>query len=96
MPRTNANGVEIEYETFGDPAQVPIVLLSGGGAQLTFWQEPFCEDLASRGFCVVRMDNRDAGLSTSFEAAGVPNVPANFAIMAAAEAPAKYVIEVQR
>jgi pimeloyl-ACP methyl ester carboxylesterase len=76
MPRTSANGVEIEYETFGDPAQVPIVLLSGGGAQLTFWQEPFCEDLASRGFCVVRMDNRDAGLSTSFEAAGVPNVPA--------------------
>lgn len=76
MPRTNANGVEIEYETFGDPQKVPIVLLSGGGAQMTFWQESFCEDLASRGFCVVRMDNRDAGLSTSFEAAGVPNVPA--------------------
>ncbi len=76
MPRTNANGVEIEYETFGDPTLVPIVLLSGGGAQMTFWQEAFCDQLADRGFCVVRLDNRDAGLSTSFEAAGVPNVPA--------------------
>ncbi|MBA3851730.1 MAG: alpha/beta fold hydrolase [Chloroflexi bacterium] len=76
MPRTSANGVEIEYETFGDPEQVPLVLLSGGGAQMTFWQEPFCELLATRGFCVVRVDNRDVGLSTSFDAAGVPDVPA--------------------
>jgi len=76
MPRTNANGVEIEYETFGDPTQVPLLLLSGGGAQMTFWQEPFCERLAARGFCVVRLDNRDVGLSTWFDAAGVPDVPA--------------------
>ncbi len=76
MPRTNVNGVEIEYETFGDPQHVPIVLISGGGAQMTFWQEEFCERLASHGFCVVRLDNRDVGRSTSFEAAGVPDVPA--------------------
>lgn len=76
MPRTHARGVEIEYETFGDPERVPVVLISGGGAQMTFWQEPFCQRLADHGFYVVRLDNRDAGLSTSFEAAGVPDVPA--------------------
>lgn len=76
MPRTHANGVEIEYETFGDPGDVPLLLISGGAAQMTFWQEPFCERLAGHGFCVVRLDNRDVGLSTSFDGAGVPNVPA--------------------
>ncbi|MBA3586067.1 MAG: alpha/beta fold hydrolase [Chloroflexi bacterium] len=76
MPRTHANGIEIEYESFGDQAHVPLLLLSGGGAQLTFWQEAFCEQLASHGFCVVRLDNRDVGLSTYFDAAGVPDVPA--------------------
>ncbi len=76
MPRTHAHGVEIEYETFGDLKHVPVLLLSGGGAQLTFWQEAFCRQLASHDFCVVRLDNRDVGLSTYFEAAGVPNVPA--------------------
>jgi len=76
MPRTHANGVEIEYETFGDPRDVPLLLISGGAAQMTFWQEPFCEQLAGHGFCVVRLDNRDVGLSTSFDEHGFPDVPA--------------------
>jgi pimeloyl-ACP methyl ester carboxylesterase len=46
----------------------------GLGAQLTRWPEAFCRRLADGGFRVVRYDNRDVGLSTKFEAAGVPNL----------------------
>jgi len=64
MPRANANGVEIEYETFGDPADPPLVLIGGLGTQLITWDEEFCQMLAARGFWVTRFDNRDAGRST--------------------------------
>jgi pimeloyl-ACP methyl ester carboxylesterase len=64
MARATANGIEIEYETFGNP-QAPALLLIGGlGTQMITWDEEFCELLASRGFHVIRFDNRDAGLST--------------------------------
>jgi pimeloyl-ACP methyl ester carboxylesterase len=42
------------------------------------WQERFCELLASRGFFVIRFDNRDVGLSTWMEAAGPPDIGAAF------------------
>ena len=38
------------------------------------WDEGFCDALAERGHFVVRYDNRDVGLSTKFDAAGIPNV----------------------
>jgi pimeloyl-ACP methyl ester carboxylesterase len=37
------------------------------------WDDDFCSALAARGFYVVRFDNRDAGLSTNFDAWGDPN-----------------------
>ena len=66
MPRatTTASGIEIEYETFGDPAAPPLLLIAGLGAQMISWDEPFCTMLAGRGFHVIRFDNRDVGLST--------------------------------
>ena len=78
MPRLNANGIEIEYETFGDPKSVPLLLIGGLGSQLLSWDEEFCEQLRDRGFFVIRYDNRDAGLSTKFEAAGEPDLLAAF------------------
>jgi pimeloyl-ACP methyl ester carboxylesterase len=78
MPRLEANGIEIEYETFGDPQSVPLLLIGGLGSQLLSWDEPFCEQLRDRGFYVIRYDNRDAGLSTKMEAAGEPDVMAAF------------------
>ncbi|MDQ3680968.1 MAG: alpha/beta fold hydrolase [Actinomycetota bacterium] len=51
----------------GDRAQPTLLLIPGLGGQLTGWPEKFCADLASRGFFLVRFDNRDAGLSTSIE-----------------------------
>lgn len=64
MPNARANGIELEYDTFGDPAGVPLLLIGGLGTQLIAWDQEFCELLASRGFHVIRFDNRDAGLST--------------------------------
>lgn len=69
MPRANANGIEIEYESFGDPSAAPLLLIMGLGAQMLSWDEDFCELLASRGFRVIRFDNRDSGLSTWVEEA---------------------------
>lgn len=76
MSRAHANGLELEYETFGDPADPPLLLVMGLGAQLTTWPVGFCELLAAQGFHVIRFDNRDIGLSTHLDHLGLPNVPA--------------------
>jgi len=68
MSRASANGIEIEYDTFGDLSGAPLVLINGLGAQMVGWDEDFCRLLASRGFRVIRFDNRDCGLSTWPEA----------------------------
>jgi pimeloyl-ACP methyl ester carboxylesterase len=73
MPRIKANGLEFEYETFGDPGDPPLLLVMGLGAQMLSWPEEFCRMLAGRGFYVVRYDNRDVGLSTRLDHLGVPN-----------------------
>ena len=81
MPNIPANGIQLEYDTFGPDAGRPLVLIMGLGGQMLMWDEAFCEALAERGHRVVRFDNRDVGLSTKFDEAGVPDVPA---LMAAA------------
>ena len=78
MALLKANGIEIEYETFGDPSASPLLLIGGLGSQLLSWDEAFCEQLRDRGFHVIRYDNRDAGLSTKMEAAGEPDLIAAF------------------
>ncbi len=74
MPRIAANGIELEYDTFGRPSARPLVLIMGLGAQMILWDEELCEAFAERDFYVVRFDNRDVGLSTKLDEHGVPNV----------------------
>ena len=74
MPRARANGIDIEYDEFGDPKATPLLLVTGLGAQMISWDDAFCEQLAARGFRVIRFDNRDSGLSTRMEAAGPPDM----------------------
>ena len=78
MPRASGNGIELEYETFGDPAGEPLLLIMGLGAQMISWHDDFCAQLAERGFRVIRFDNRDSGLSTYMEDAGHPDMAAAF------------------
>ncbi len=63
----SANGIEIAYETHGDPGGEPLLLVMGLGAQLIAWPIELCDALVDRGFFVVRYDNRDTGLSTKLE-----------------------------
>ena len=70
----DANGITICYEDHGDPAAPPILLVMGLGGQLTLWPIELVDALVARGFRVIRYDNRDVGLSTKFDAVGVPNV----------------------
>src|SRR5277367_2912855 len=59
----HANGIELCYEIFGDPAAEPLILIMGLGAQMIHWDDDFCRQLAARGFRVIRFDNRDIGQS---------------------------------
>jgi pimeloyl-ACP methyl ester carboxylesterase len=78
MPNVTANGIQIEYDTSGDRSLPALLLISGCGAQMNLWDVEFCELLARTGLFVIRFDNRDAGLSTKFDAAGVPDMMAAF------------------
>ncbi|MFI5320913.1 MAG: alpha/beta fold hydrolase [Myxococcota bacterium] len=76
MPQARANGIQLEYDSFGRASDTPLLLIMGLGAQMVLWDEEFCELLARHGHYVVRFDNRDVGLSTKFDSAGVPNIVA--------------------
>lgn len=43
-----ANGVDLCVETFGDPADAPILLIHGAAASLLAWEDGFCERLTAR------------------------------------------------
>lgn len=74
MPQICANGISLEYESFGSDTNPVVLLIMGLGAQLTRWPVPFCEKLAARGYRVIRFDNRDIGLSTRLDGAPVPDL----------------------
>ena len=76
MPQAEANGLSIEYETFGDRANPALLLIMGVGCQLIMWPEDLCQGLADKGFFVIRYDNRDIGLTTKMDDAGVPDIMA--------------------
>ncbi|RLV50783.1 alpha/beta fold hydrolase [Nocardioides mangrovicus] len=56
--------VELCYQTFGDPTAEPLLLVMGLGGPMIWWDQALCEQLADRGFYVIRYDNRDTGRST--------------------------------
>lgn len=70
MPRASlSSGIEIEYETFGEPGAPAMLLVAGFASQLLSWEVGFCQLLADGGLHVIRFDNRDAGLSTLLDPA---------------------------
>lgn len=74
MPKINANGIELEHDTFGNRQDRPLILIMGLASQMVGWHTRFCEMLAAKGHFVVRFDNRDVGLSSKMEEAGVPDI----------------------
>jgi pimeloyl-ACP methyl ester carboxylesterase len=69
-----ANGLAIEIDDQGPPGADPLLLIMGLGMQLVAWPQELVQLLVSRGFRVIRLDNRDAGLSQGFDRLGMPNL----------------------
>ena len=80
--KIRANGIHIEVEDTaeinpqnGDAYTRPVVLLIMGlGMQLVAWPAQFVQALVDAGFRVIRMDNRDVGLSQHFDHLYTPNL----------------------
>jgi pimeloyl-ACP methyl ester carboxylesterase len=66
--------VTLCYETFGDSADPAMLLVMGLSTQMIGWPDEFCEQLAARGYFVVRFDNRDVGRSSQLKDFGVPTI----------------------
>ncbi len=70
----SANGLQICYDEFGDPAHPAVLLIMGLGTQMIAWPEEFCQHLVAGGYRVIRFDNRDIGLSQKLADEKVPNL----------------------
>ena len=80
--KIRANGIDIEVE---DTAEInpqdteaytrpAVLLIMGLGMQLIAWPPQLVDELVDAGFRVIRMDNRDIGLSQHFDHLGKPNI----------------------
>lgn len=69
-----SNDIRLAYDRFGALTDPAILLVAGLGTQMIRWNDRFCQQLASRGYQVIRFDNRDAGLSTHLQAAHAPDL----------------------
>lgn len=71
--QVKANGITLEVEDSGGSGPV-VLLIMGLGMQLIAWPAGLVDGLVQAGYRVVRFDNRDAGLSQSFDAFPQPNM----------------------
>lgn len=85
--KARANGIEIEYEIFGDEEAPAVLLIMGLGGQVTSWPMPLIHDLVTRGYRPIPYDQRDVGLSTKIEEAGLPDLAAIAAAVKAGRKP---------
>ncbi|MCC8145486.1 MAG: alpha/beta fold hydrolase [Bacteroidales bacterium] len=60
------NNIRLNVDIFGNKSDSCILLIMGASASKTWWEDDFCEQLASRGRFVIRYDQRDTGESTSY------------------------------
>ena len=70
--------IEIYYIDYGPEEGTPVLLVQGLGGQLTFWPNELIEMFKENGFRPIVYDNRDVGLSHSFEEYGKPNFIWNY------------------
>ncbi len=61
-------------KSFGPEDRETVLLIMGLGAQLTMWPVELCDELVTRGYRVIRFDNRDVGLSHKFDDLGTPDM----------------------
>jgi pimeloyl-ACP methyl ester carboxylesterase len=74
--QSGGSALHLEVEQFGTADKGTILLIMGLGTQLIAWPLDFCQRLAVAGYRVIRYDNRDVGLSSKIDSAGVPDARA--------------------
>jgi len=74
---TNAP-LSLHYDALGHRENPALVLIPGLGSQSISWSARFCSLLAEAGFYVLRLDNRDCGLSVKLTDAPTPSLQALF------------------
>ncbi len=79
-------GIRLCYDQIGHEDDPPIMLVPGLGQQFHSWPQEFAEALASRGYRVTRLDNRDVGRSTHMSFAA----PKPWAILRGGNDPRQY------
>ncbi|MEI9994836.1 MAG: alpha/beta hydrolase [Rhizomicrobium sp.] len=87
MPQIAANGIQLEYVSYGPESAETVLLIMGLGAQMTRWPLPLIQQFVAKGYRVVTFDNRDVGLSHKFDAAGPGDPAAVLAARAAGRTP---------
>ncbi len=65
MRSVEHRGVTLVTESFGRPADPPLLLVMGATASMLGWPDELCAQLAARGVFVIRFDHRDTGGSTT-------------------------------
>jgi pimeloyl-ACP methyl ester carboxylesterase len=73
--KVSANQSQFEVDVEGPHDAPAVLLIAGLGLQLTYWPDEFVDPLLAAGYRVIRFDNRDIGLSASFDELGMPNFP---------------------
>jgi pimeloyl-ACP methyl ester carboxylesterase len=71
--KSGVAALNLEVEEYGAADRGTIILIMGLGTQLIAWPMEFVQALTAAGYRVIRYDNRDVGLSSKFEAFGVPD-----------------------
>jgi len=74
MANVKVNGIQIEYDTFGEVGSRPLLMIKGIGQQMITWSDDFCSLLAQAGHYVIRFDHRDVGLSSKLENEKTPEL----------------------
>lgn len=93
MPQITANGIPLEYDIHGPESGEPLLLIMGLGVQMTRWPQEMVDDLARRGYRVIRHDNRDVGLSHKFDEHGPSDIGAIVAALrTGVKPPAPYLL----
>lgn len=74
--RCHSTGKEVTicYNDFGDPKNPCLLLTQGIGTSLLGFSLDFVNEFVSRGFYVIRYDNRDIGRSTRFDEYPAPSL----------------------
>lgn len=73
MPGIIQGSVPIAYELTGPKDGPPVLLLNGLGLQLTQWPPALVQALENQGYRVLRIDNRDVGLSGRLKGQRAPH-----------------------